>query len=534
MKKITILAAALAMLASCSTAQVITPPVQITEGQPPSNKVGWNMANAVESITTVQDSNFFVQVIPEGASFQWRDRYDKHNEDPQDIINIYKWLQKHGRSFEDVFVATDSVGFDNAGAIAQLKAAGVPIKCAEYVNEAFYPAGGYTFDWNLYEPKLLEFIYEALAVDPQLSFGIPIAPKPSDVFTKEQGGSNSHKQWNDAAFAFMDAHPEWSFTKIIHIYYTGAFVPELGAVLTDETGQKDKIKSPTKRVYNYQTDTLDESYWRNIFYQSDPTIFWEPMLNYLSDHAPGRPTRVTECGYIGAGELNGSWTFAAKAFELVNMYGSDPRHEGLHWHGGFTKSRVGIWSPRDPADYRDPENPNNVSTPTADAFELYFHAAGLIYKYRSDFQITSPGKYSFWYLNGEAGFTPVINVSADLDYTYTVKCITGERFSSLGTTTDATKKGSVLGPGEVSRIEEKNICPGISFGYIEVTVNATPISRCTDPIATNYNPLATVDNGTCSYPPPPPPPTVCYKQRLIFKSLGCKVDKTCQVNNCKK
>ena len=31
---------------------------------------------------------------------------------------------------------------------------------------------------------------------------------------------------------------------------------------------------------------------------------------------------------------------------------------------------------------------------------------------------------------------------------------------------------------------------------------------CTDPAATNYDPTATVDDGSCTYPPPPPPP--CY------------------------
>ena len=32
-----------------------------------------------------------------------------------------------------------------------------------------------------------------------------------------------------------------------------------------------------------------------------------------------------------------------------------------------------------------------------------------------------------------------------------------------------------------------------------------PVAGCTDPAATNYNPLATVDDGSCVYPPPPLP-----------------------------
>lgn len=490
MKKIAIIAVALAVLPACTTAQ-------INEGRPPSSKVGWNMPNATETITTIHDSTFLLEVLPEGATFQWRDRYDKHNENPEDIIRIHSWLQQKGRGFENIFVGTDSVGFDNAGAIAQLKAAGVPVVCAEFVNEAFYQAGGYHFDWPKYETKLLEFIAQVTAVDPELEIGIPIAPKPSDIFTDAQGGSKWHKQWNDAAFAFMDAHPEFNFAKIIHIYYTGAFVPELGATNTsDESGDKAKIKAPVRRVYDYRTDTLDESYWRNIFNQSDPTIFWEPMLDYLSEHAPGRPTRVTECGYIAAGKLNGSWVFAAKAFELINLYGSDDRHEGMNFHGGFTRSRVGTWGPRDPEDHRDPQNPNNVSTPTADAFQLYFHAAGNIYHYQPGFEITGPGIYSLWYLNGADEFTPEIRAAAGITYTYTVRNVSAQRFSSIGTTMDMTKKGSILGPDEVSRIQEGATCPKLSFGYIEITAEKQ----------------------------------ACYKKRWLFG--GCKPDPNCRSNNC--
>lgn len=33
-----------------------------------------------------------------------------------------------------------------------------------------------------------------------------------------------------------------------------------------------------------------------------------------------------------------------------------------------------------------------------------------------------------------------------------------------------------------------------------------PIFGCTDPTADNHEPLATIDDGSCTYPPPPPPP----------------------------
>lgn len=516
------------ILTFCMALSIASTHAQMVEGLPPDKDVGFNMPNAVENITTVYDSMYLYDLIPAGGSFGWRDRYDKHNEDPARIISIYNWLNENDRGFHDVFVGTDSIGFDNAAAIAKLKAAGVQVPVAEFVNEAFYKAGGYSFDWPKYQAKLLEFIAAVRSVDPNIRIGIPIAPKPSDVFTQLQGGSNLHKSWNDQAFAFMNAHPEWSFCKIIHIYYTGVFVPELGAVASDETGISDKIKAPTRRLYDYRIDTTDETYWRNIFSQSIPEVFWEPMLNYLSTHAPAATTRVTECGYIGAGKLNGSWVVAAKAFELANKYGSDPRIDGLYWHGGLTASRVGAWSPRNSSDVRDPENPNMVSTPTADAFQMYFHAAGNIYRYRPEFQISSTGTYSFWYLNGGPEFKPVINVTQGLKYTYQVQFISAKRFSSIGTTMDFTKNGSLIGPDEVSGISIGDNCPALSFGYVVVTVEPIIIG-CMDPNATNYNPDAEVDSSpsACVYPPPP---TTCYKKRWLFS--GCKIDRTCKVNNC--
>lgn len=525
MKKFLIIAGALLLTSACSA--------QLVEGQPPSAKVGFNNANTSQVILTPEDYIYFDRLTPPGGTFSWRDRYDKLNENPSQIVGYYAYLQESGRGFTDIFVATDSGGA-NADAIRELKAGGIPIPVAEFVNEAFYPAGGYNFEWKKYQPALNAFINEVQAIDPNIRIGIPIAPKPDVVFTKDQGGNKLHSTWNNAAFHFMDsltaARPSVKFSKIIHIYYTGAFVPAMGVTnTTDETGKVDKITAPTRRVYDYRTDTTDEKYWRDIYRQSIPSVFWEPILNYLTTNAPAATTYVTETGYIAAGKLNGSWTFAAKAFELTNLYGADPRIESFNWHGGFTESRVGVVSPRAEADVRDPES-DLVSTATFDAFALYFHA-GIIYKYRPELQLTTPGKYSLWYLNDGPDFIPTINTADGLQHTYTVQCITGTRYSALSTTTDATKKGSLIGLNEVSGILSLTNCPRFSFGYVEVTVTKIPVIGCRDPLATNYNAEADQDAipSSCIYQPPPEP-EICYKKRWLFS--GCKIDRSCRTNNC--
>lgn len=491
-------------------------------GEPPSEKVGFNMPNAAETITTASDSTFFIELLPAGGLFQWRDRYDKHNENPEDIARLFRYLQKNQRGFDITFVGTDSIGFDNAAAISTLQKNGIQVPVAEFVNEAFYKAGGYSFNWAKYEPELIKFIADLKAVDPNIAIGLPVAPKPLSVFPKEKGGSGAHDTWNNALFNFINTHPETKFCKIIHLYYTGAFVAELGPVTTDETGAADKIKAPTKRTYSAQTDTLDETYWKNIFFQSHAADFFEPMLEYLDSHAPQATTRITETGYIGASKLNGSWVVAAKAFELACLYGNDSRHDGIFWHGGFTASRVGAAGPRSAEDVRDADNPNNVTTPTWDAFALYFSAGGGIYPFAPQIHIDKPGTFSYWFLNGAGAIKPSITTSDNLKVSYVVRFIKAERFSSIGTTMEFTRKGSTISPTAVSDITNGDEIPALSFGFVEVTVTEKKIG-CTDPTAENYDPEAEI-SGTCTYP------EICYKKRWLFS--GCKPDPKCKTNNC--
>lgn len=477
---------------------------QSPPGSPPSANVGFNMPNATSGFKSVYDSMYYVNMLPAGGSFCWRDRYDKLNETPAQVIAVNNFLKSKQRNgFSDIFVFSDSVSIEtNMQAMRALRDGGVTLKAAAYVNEPFYTAGGYSFNWSAYEPGYTAFCQAVTAEFPGLPLLLPIAPKPLSLFTKAEGGGSNHDTWNNAGFAFKNAHPQYNIVGgDVHIYYTGAFVPELGATATtDETAtdgkSKVRIKAPTSRVYNYQTDTIDESYWRNIFYQSDPTIFWERMLNYLQSH--GLDAYVTEAGYIDHGALNGSWTIAANAFELVNMYGADPRVKSFNWHAGGP-SAVGILGNRKTFDVREPENPYTISSATFDAFAMYFNTPGGIYPYTAGgIEITGPGVYSLWYLNGnKQGFAPIFYCPSNLELSYTVTCVTGVRFSSLSRSMEFCKKGSVLGANEVSRVSYYANPPAMSFGYIVVTVVPKDVPGCTDPEAIGYNPEATIDDGSC-------------------------------------
>lgn len=522
-------------------------------GQTVNSKVGFNAPNAVESFTTQADSNYLIELVPAGASFSWRDRYDKLNESPEQIIDLYKFMQKSNRGFWDIFVCADSIPLQqNISAIATLKAAGVPVLAVSYVNEPFYPAGGYNFNWSLYEPGYTAFCEAITANWPEMDILLPIAPKPLSIFTKTQGGQTSHDNWNNAGFSFKSEHPEFNISGgDIHIYYTGAFVAALGVTATtDEVGaEKAKTTVPVSRVYT-TADTTDEAYWRNIYTQSQPAVFWEPMLSYLQSH--GLQAYVTECGYIDAGSLNGTYTYAAKAFELTNWYGEDPRINSFNFHGGpITQSTVGVVGPRKKWDVADAENLNNCRSATFDAFSLYFNAPGKRSKYGNSI-ITQPGVYSLWYLNSGAEFSPSVVLAEGLTAEMYTQYIKGNIYSSLSRSMEFTKKNSVLSASEVSGITTGTTCPTLSFGYVIVTVTASDVPGCTDENALNYNPSATVDDGSCiarvygcmdptatNYDPAANTDSgmcvvitvQCYQKRWLFKSLPCKPAKrNCNCN----
>jgi plastocyanin len=65
-----------------------------------------------------------------------------------------------------------------------------------------------------------------------------------------------------------------------------------------------------------------------------------------------------------------------------------------------------------------------------------------------------------------------------------------------------------------------------------IIVNALPIYGCTDPIATNYDPLATIDDGTCSYLShcTNPSPTGAYVSELIHDRVRVNWDNMNDVN----
>lgn len=458
----------------------------LTAGLKAQVQIGFNMANTTSSIYSLADSNLILDVIPEGGTLSFRYRHDKDDMGKEvinmDFIKLYHWVEQHNRHLSVIFTAGDGNNVETFAALQELKDYFVEVPVIEFINEAFYKAGGYSFNWSLYEPVLTTFINGAKAIFPDAYISIPLAPRASDSGVK--GSTSSHKTWNDAAFSYITLHPQYKLAISIHLYFNGNETEAIGSVTTDETGTDERGTYPTPRVYNYQTDTKDLVYYTSIYNQTDPLELWEPALSYLKSRT-SVPVYVTEIGIAGTGFLNGSYVYAAKMFEVLCFYGFDSRIKSININAGIGKSRTSCVAKRQTFDVRDINNPTNVSTPTWDAVALYqrLQSAGSVYKYVDGISFDRAGTYNCWYLNNSTVKSPIVTLPSNLEITnITVNSINATRIDAIATSMAHTNKGSVLGINEVTKIVQGTDIQPVSFGYVtfeisEIVVEPTCMKR---------------------------------------------------------
>lgn len=444
----------------------------LTAGLKAQVQIGFNMANTTSSIYGIADSNALLNLIPEGDTLSFRYRHDKDDMGKvvvnTDFIQLYNWLEGRNRHLHVIFTAGDGNNVETFEALSELKDYFIDVPVIEFVNEAFYKAGGYNFNWSLYEPVLTTFIEGAKQIFPNAYYSIPLAPRATDSGVK--GTTNSHKTWNDAAFNYINTHTQYKLAVSIHIYFNGNEVEALGGIKTDETGTDAKGTFPIPRIYNYQTDTQDDLYFSNINEQVDPLELWEPELTYLKSKTTV-PIYVTEIGIVGTGFLNGSYVYAAKMYEVLCMYGFDNRIESININAGIGKSRTSCLAKRQTFDVRDLDNPINVSTPTWDAVSLFMRLQGNqnVSKYERGMTFDRAGIYYCWFTDGLTE-SPVATVASTLTIASSIHSISANKISSIATSMAHTKNGSVIGVNEVTLIVDGAEPRPISFGYIKFTV----------------------------------------------------------------
>ena len=134
-----------------------------------------------------------------------------------------------------------------------------------------------------------------------------------------------------------------------------------------------------------------------------------------------------------------------------------------------------------------------------------------------------------WYVNNvqtnlEEGYIPYFVEKENKWFNY----IKGNNFNlnTIGSNPD-TRKFSVQGIGIAKVVDATPVQPPPPPPPPPPPGPTNNIYGCTDPQATNYDPTATVDDGSCTYaPPPPPPPGIpgCTDPTAVNFSASATVD----------
>lgn len=115
-------------------------------------------------------------------------------------------------------------------------------------------------------------------------------------------------------------------------------------------------------------------------------------------------------------------------------------------------------------------------------------------------------------------YTEVFSISQEMRFAgFSYTCLTADYFYDGSGAVEWWAKDSPK-TYDVSGLVTVGNIPAVSYGYATVSVRAA-IQGCMDPAASNYNPQAEIDNGSCVYPPPP---VECLRKRWLFSSLPCK------------
>lgn len=466
---------------------------------------GFNGTNVPENLNPLVRSQV-VELFPSTDQVVLVFRNDKYTgKAPQsDIDNVIALNNDLGGRLRIVYTFNTRGAVsvtDNYFAFNALKGAGVSIIAARLGNEEYFKAAGHN-TWD-------DYLFDATPVLNALADDIPVLIPVAEP---------SNTRWNTPAIAYINSDSR--FAPDIHYYWGRNDVPALGTLVNDQL--------PSELSNGTYLPNAD-AFYLDLYNQVTTSSLFEDVMNWHIMNFPAKKMWVTEFGPCGnVGSISGTIGFEATADWFLNKINDYPDYVAVvcKFNG---PSITGIITPKAKLD------PDGFGTHVErlSYFTLkQFYANKQAIAVRT---IEAPGTYTISYHNiarvniDLQGLIPVAD-GLQVD-AVSYEGIAGQNFYSSSGACQWWANGSVKSY-EVTGAATYDYIPEVSYGYITITVSKAPIYGCMDRTAQNYNPSATIDDGSCTYPPPPPP-TVCYKQRILFKSLGCKVDKNCQFNNCK-
>lgn len=501
-------------------------------------KYGYNGTNVPENLTP-EVIGYLNEQVPAGETFVLCFRNDKYTAaapdvDINNVIALRDKLAASGKGFELIYTfnARGVVSIsDNFYALNKFKAAGVTIMAVRLGNEEFFKEAGHSSDWTTYINKNAALLAEIETRPDNFTVIFPIAD-PDWVL------------WNPEAAAFINAKS--TRAPDVHFYFDKKAVPVIGTLVNKML--------PAEKVTATYLPTKDDFY-SDLYWEVVTSDFYDEVITYCKSTYPGKKIYITEYGpATGPGEIGNTLGYEAATDWFLNKTEADAdiiaalcRFNGPSLTGVIT-----------PSSKNDTQVGGYIK-------RLGYHTISNYLKHKDATEysaITKPGTYQFAFRNmtdQPVGIEPLFQLPDNLYIeTYSFEGISGQYFYSSSGACAWWSKGSTKSY-EITGTKTTTNVPAKAYGYITITIESITVYGCTDALAMNFNPEANANDGSCfyfsdcgcwdkaatNYAPDspcqdntkctyaPPPPAVCYKERLIFKSLGCKIDKNCSVNNCK-
>jgi len=392
-------------------------------------------------------------------------------------------------------------------------------KLKEYVkvlrigNECYFSEAGFGKSWDTYISKNQSLISEAKTK------GLPILFSWADP---------NWIDWNTKAANYINSNS--LFYPDLHLYWSEREAPILNTLVNKAL--------PSEKLTGYSV--AKDTFYRNLYTQITTSSFLSDIIDNMRALMPNKDIYVTEYGAaIGVGEIGNTFATEATNDWLINQCKFIPEIKALcKFNLG---SVTGVITDA---------SKNDIVTGKVKRTGYYSMQMSIKYKEAIPYQFLGEGVFKFSYHNLNR---QDINLTLPDGYyfeSFSYECIKAENFYSSSGATAWLMNGSVKSY-EILGTQVFDYIPGMSYGYITCVVKKIPVYGCVDVTANNYNPEATADNGTCTYDVRGCmekealnydenatinegciyAPVECLRERILFKSLGCKKVKTnC---NCK-
>lgn len=423
---------------------------------------GFNGTNTAEVLTT-EVINLLVDMIPEGESLVYRLRNDKYEgampaDHVTNVLNLHNTLEGANRSLKIIYTfdTRNQVSLEqNFYGFNILRGAGCDIIAAEMGNEEWAEVAGHGGNWGVFQSKFTPVLEELN--------NIGFTGKRIFPITQNNPRFN---EWDDAGIDFINLNI--LYEPVLHLYYNHIDAPIL------DTLNRDELPSS---VYNKNTYLADKD---NFFYTLAEQILnsdlFERNINFVIDRMPGKKIWFTEYGpAVNTGNLQNTLGFHLTDFYILNLsYLYQDIIAVMCKHNGPTTPLTGIISKKNKLDVLDGDYIPRLSYYTMKMFMNYKDSGMLPFYMLSSSSEELTGGNNMVYIHG------------DNWYSSCGKC----EWWGDGSVGDYLISG-------ISENPSATALPAYSFGFYEPVF--VDVYGCTDPNANNYNPDATIDDGSCTY-----------------------------------